>query len=49
MPIVLNRIYFGLYTNYKSIWLDIGKSINKFIEDYSPQNEDYQIVGKTLR
>ena len=33
MPIVLNRIYFGLYTNYKSIWIDIGRAIAKFIEE----------------
>lgn len=49
MQVVMNRLYFCFYINYESAWIDIGKAINKFVKDYSVENQDYTVVGNTLK
>ena len=49
MQVVMNRLYICFYINYESAWIDIGKAINKYVKDYSVENQDYTVVGNTLK
>lgn len=49
VPTILNRLYFGLYENYKLAWVDIGRAIRQYFRDHSDDNAEYQTVGLAMK